>query len=136
GKLVSTFSGKSESHFANFLNAVRSRKREQLNAEVLETHLSSALCHLGNISWRLGQGVSPAELRQELAKIKVHENVLETFDRTVEHLRENQLDLQQTKLTLGLWLHFDSDREAFVNLPQAEALLSREYRKPFVVPSA
>jgi len=134
--LVSTFSGKSESHFANFLNAVRSRKREQLNAEVLETHLSSALCHLGNISWRLGQGVSPAELRQELAKIKVHENVLETFDRTVEHLRENQLDLQQTKLTLGLWLHFDSDREAFVNLPQAEALLSREYRKPFVVPSA
>jgi predicted dehydrogenase len=136
GKLVSTFGGKSESHFANFLNAVRSRKREQLNAEVLETHLSSALCHLGNVSWRLGQGVSPAELRQELAKIKVHENVLETFDRTVEHLRENQLDLQQTKLTLGLLLRFDSDREAFVNLPQAEALLSREYRKPFVVPSA
>jgi predicted dehydrogenase len=136
GKLVSTFSGKSESHFANFLNAVRSRKREQLNADILETHLSSALCHLGNISWRLGHEVSPAELRQELAKIKAHENVLETFDRTARHLRDNQLDLEQTKLTLGLLLHFDSAREAFVNLPQAQALLSREYRKPFVLPSA
>ena len=115
---------------------MRSRKREQLNAEILETHLSSALCHLGNISWRLGHAISPAELRQELPKMKAHENVLETFDRTVQHLRDNQLDLEQTKLTLGLLVRFDSDREAFVNLPQADALLSREYRKPFVVPSA
>jgi predicted dehydrogenase len=135
GKLVNTFTGRSESHFANFLNAVRSRKRELLNADILETHLSSALCHLGNISWRLGHPVSPDELRQELAKIKVHENVLETFDRTTRHLRENQLDLEQTKLTLGLLLPFDPEREAFVNLPQADALLGREYRKPFVVPS-
>jgi len=136
GKLVSTFTGNNESHFANFLNVVRSRKRERLNAEILETHLSSALCHLGNVSWRLGHAASLAELRQELPKMKVHENVMETFDRTVQHLRDNQLDLEQTELTLGLLLRFDSDREAFVNLPQADALLSREYRKPFVVPSA
>jgi predicted dehydrogenase len=136
GKLVSTFSGKSESHFANFLKAVRSRKREQLNAEILETHLSSALCHLGNISWRLGHPASPEEVRQELATIKAQENVLETLERTVRHLRENQVDLEQTKLTLGRLLRFDSDREAFVHLPEADALLGREYRKPFVVPSA
>jgi hypothetical protein len=136
GKLVSTFSGQSESHFANFLGAVRSRKREQLHADILETHLSSALCHLGNISWRLGHAAAPAELRQELAKIKAHETVLETFDRTAQHLRENQLDLERTKLTLGPLLRFDSVREAFINLPQADALLGREYRQPFVVPSA
>ena len=46
------------------------------------------------------------------------------------------MDLEQTKLTLGRLLPFDSAREAFVNLPQADALLGREYRKPFVVPSA
>ena len=136
GKLVSTFSGKSESHFANFLGAVRSRKREQLHADILETHLSSALCHLGNISWRLGQPFSPAELRQELAKIKAQEKVLDTFDRTARHLRENQVDLERTKLTLGPLLRFDSAREAFISQPQADALLGREYRQPFVVPAA
>jgi len=136
GKLVSTFHGRSESHFANFLDAVRSRNRGQLHAEILETHLSSALCHLGNISWRLGRRVSPAALRQELAGLKVHQNVFDTFDRTMEHLRDNQVDPERTKLTLGEVLRFDPAREAFVNQPQAEALLSREYRKPFVVPGA
>ena len=29
--------------------------REDLNADILEGHLSSALCHLGNISYRLGR---------------------------------------------------------------------------------
>ena len=44
-----------ESHFQNFLNAVKSRERSVLNAEILEGHLSSALCHLGNISYRTGR---------------------------------------------------------------------------------
>ncbi len=42
-------------HFANFIEAVRTRQREILHAEVEEGHLSSALCHLGNISYRLGR---------------------------------------------------------------------------------
>ncbi len=44
-------------HFANFVDAVKSRKRESLKAEVLDGHLSSALCHLGNIAYRLGRGL-------------------------------------------------------------------------------
>ncbi|MGA2863628.1 MAG: Gfo/Idh/MocA family oxidoreductase [Verrucomicrobiota bacterium] len=139
GKLVSTFSGKDESHFANFLKAVRSRKREDLNADILEGHLSAGLCHLGNISWRLGRAVSPADLRRELAELKVPENVLETLDRTEQHLRDNQVDLEQTKLVLGQRLRFDGAGEAFRDLPQAnaaDALLTREYRPPFVLPGA
>ncbi|MBI4660201.1 MAG: Gfo/Idh/MocA family oxidoreductase [Verrucomicrobia bacterium] len=135
GNLVSTFSGRDESHFANFLKAVRSRKREDLNADILEGHQSTALCHIGNISWRLGRTVSPAELRDELGKLTVHENLLETFDRTVEHLRENKVDLEKTKLTAGPLLQLASDREAFANHSQANAFLTREYRKPFVVPA-
>jgi len=46
---------RSESHMANFLKAVRSRNREDLNADILEGHLSSALCHLGNVAYRLGR---------------------------------------------------------------------------------
>ena len=133
GKLVSTFTGSGESHFANFLKAVRGRNRADLKADILEGHQSTALCHIGNISWRLGRATRPDELRQELGKLKVHENVSETFDRTVEHLRENNVDLEQTKLTLGTLLHPDPEREVFVGHSRADAFLTREYRKPFIV---
>lgn len=135
GKLVSTFEGKGENHFANFLAAVRSRKREDLKAEILEGHQSSALCHIGNISWRLGRSASPEEVRAALTRLPASVKVLETFDRTTQHLQDNKVDLQQTQLTLGPLLALDSQREAFVANPQADALLTREYRRPFVVPA-
>ncbi|MBM3802459.1 MAG: Gfo/Idh/MocA family oxidoreductase [Acidimicrobiia bacterium] len=42
-------------HFANFIQAVRSRKPEMLNADIEEGHRSSALAHLANLSYRLGR---------------------------------------------------------------------------------
>ncbi len=42
-------------HFANFADAVRARDPKLLHAEIEETYLSTALCHLGNISHRLGR---------------------------------------------------------------------------------
>jgi hypothetical protein len=39
-------------HFGNFIRAVRSGRREDLTADIEEGHLSSALCHLGNIAYR------------------------------------------------------------------------------------
>ncbi len=44
-----------EDHYRNFAEAVRSRDRSKLNAEVRETVISTALCHLGNIAYRLGE---------------------------------------------------------------------------------
>ena len=41
-------------HFANFLKAVQSRRVSDLNCDVLEGHLSAALCHMANISYRTG----------------------------------------------------------------------------------
>ena len=41
------------SHFANFIDCVRTRKAENLKAPIEEGHYSTALCHLGNISYRL-----------------------------------------------------------------------------------
>jgi predicted dehydrogenase len=134
GNLVRTFEGRTESHFANFLKAVRSRKQDDLNADILEGHQSTALCHIGNISYRLGRNVSSEELREELGSLKVHENMEETLGRTLDHLQENSVKLEQTPLTMGPHLALHAERESFANHPQAEALLSREYRQPFVVP--
>jgi predicted dehydrogenase len=137
GKMVSTFTAKrkSENHFANFINAVRSRKRESLNAEILEGHLSTALCHIGNISWRLGKESSVAEVREQVSKMKVHDNVGETLDRTLKHLGDNKVDLEKSKMTLGVKLEVSPKSEEFVGNAQANKYLTREYRKPFVVPT-
>ncbi len=47
--------GPGKGHFGNFIAAVRSRKTADLNADILEGHHSAALCHLANISYRLGE---------------------------------------------------------------------------------
>ena len=42
-------------HIRNFLDAVKSRKREDLNQEIASGHVSSVMCHAGNIAWRTGK---------------------------------------------------------------------------------
>lgn len=44
-------------HFRNWLQAVRTRKADELSAEIEQGHKSSALCHLGNIAYRTGRTV-------------------------------------------------------------------------------
>ncbi|HEY2931574.1 MAG TPA: Gfo/Idh/MocA family oxidoreductase [Acidobacteriota bacterium] len=50
-------SGDEEGHFENFVKAVRSRKMEDLTGDIETGHLSTALCHLCNISYRVGREV-------------------------------------------------------------------------------
>jgi len=136
GSLVQKIEGPGEDHFANFIKAVRSRKVEDLNAPIVEGHLSTALTHLGNISYLLGQPAAPAEITQQLGSLKVNDNVLDAFERIREHLAENEVDIATKPLTLGPWLAIDSERETFVDNAAADALLTRDYREPFVVPKA
>ena len=58
-----------------------------MHCDIHEGHLSTSLCHLANISYRLGRSLK----------------------------------------FLGAQEHFANDREA-------DALLTRDYRKPYVVP--
>ncbi len=44
-------------HFTNFIDCVRSGVWQDLHADILEGHLSSSLCHLGNISCRLDRSL-------------------------------------------------------------------------------
>jgi predicted dehydrogenase len=45
------------STWENFIQAMRSRKRSDLHAEIEEGHLSSALVHLANISYKTGRTI-------------------------------------------------------------------------------
>jgi len=136
GKKVRDLTGPNEDHFDNFLKAVRSRRIEDLNAEILDGHQSSALCHLGNISHRLGGPASPKEILGQLDSHRIHDEVAETFDRNRKHLHGNGVDLEKTPLTLGPWLRTSPGQEAFVDNGPADALLTRTYRRPYVVPTA
>ena len=74
-------------HFQNWIAAVRSRKVSDLNADIEQGHLSTAVSHLAKIACRLGRT-----------------------------------------------LNFDPAQERFVGDPEAEKLLTKEYRAPYVVP--
>ena len=45
-------------HVRNFLDAVKSRDRNSLNQEIESGHMSSVLCHAGNIAWRVGKTIA------------------------------------------------------------------------------
>lgn len=136
GNLVKKLEGNSLNHFENFMGAVRSGRREDLKADVTEGHQSTGLCHVGNISTRLGRPESIAEIRNRLAELKLHDDVLKTLERMTEHLKSNGLDLEKNKLNLGPFLSLSQTKEEFVGNAEANKLLSREYRAPFVVPAA
>lgn len=123
-------------HFANFLKAVRSRKLQDLNADIEEGHLSSALCHLGNISYRLGEEVAAENVLKKLEGFKSQDKNAETLQRTLTHLRDNNVDLGSAKIRVGVQLALDPAAETFKGNEAANAMLTREYRKPFIVPPA
>ena len=122
---------KGADHYANFIAAVRSRRTGDLNAEIEEGHLSSALCHTGNISYQLGQDLSPGEIRERL---KGRGPALESFGRLAEHLEANGIHLAHTPARMGAWLEMNPRTERFTNNKAANPLLAREYRKGFEVP--
>ncbi|MEN6425627.1 MAG: Gfo/Idh/MocA family oxidoreductase [Phycisphaerales bacterium] len=120
-------------HHQNFIDAVRSRNPGDLHAEVLEGYLSSALCHMGNISYRLGKEASREQI---VERIGGNKDLAESFERFQEHLLLNGVDLTQTPRMLGPWLTMDPQAEKFTGefAEEANKLARGTYREPFVVP--
>jgi hypothetical protein len=120
-------------HFGNFIAAVRSRKVADLNADILEGHYSAALCHMANISYRLGK---PSPFNAKTKAFGDNKEASETFERMEDHLKANGVKLEDTTYQVGPKLAFDAKNESFVDSEAANKFLTREYRKPFVVPES
>jgi predicted dehydrogenase len=129
GNPVTSFTGEGN-HFRNFIDAVKSRKREDLTADVLEGHRSTTLVHLANTSYRLGRQ-EPLSCKEPFGGYLEGD---ESFQRLREHLRENEIDFEKSSIRVGRFLEFDGSSESFVGDAEANKLLRRDYRKPFVVP--
>jgi len=119
-------------NFRNFITCVRSRKRSELNAEILEGHLSSALCHLGNISYRMG--VETKFEKPQNLDFSDNKIVGDSIMTMLENTRAIGVNVQNATLRVGPKLFFDPEKERFIDNPAADMFLTREYRKPFVVP--
>lgn len=78
-----------DAHFSNFINALRSGKRQDLSCDIETGFMSTALPHLANISYRLGRNLT-----------------------------------------------FDGAKEKFVGDKEADRMLTRKYRKPYIVPES
>ncbi len=132
GKLMKQFKGR-DRLMANFIDVVRSRKTADLYGQIEEGHVSSALCHVGNLSHQLGRAASPGKIADT---VKSDAPLAEAYGRMAEHLAINGVDLKKTRLTLGLPLTIDPPLERFTGSGSSAAnkLLTRKYRAPFVVP--
>ncbi len=140
-KVIKEFRAKGNlntAHFGNFLSACEKGDHKLLNADVREGHLSAGLSHLGNISYYLGEKslVTADELKKSLGGIKSLDNNDATVDRTVAHLKQNGVDLDKYKMSLGALLKFDPAKEVFTNNNEANKLLGRQYRPGFECPKA
>lgn len=54
-KAIQEFKGTDGPHMANFIDSIRSRQWQDLNADIIEGHYSTAMMLLGNIAYRTGR---------------------------------------------------------------------------------
>ncbi len=122
---------KGDGHAQNFIDAVKSGKRSDLNCEIEVGHQSTMMCLMANIAFRVGKRAS---IDQVEAAMKDHPDALDSIRSTVAQLDANEADLGAMRL--GPQLTFDPKAERFVGADSAGAndLLRYEMRKEFAVP--
>ena len=128
--------GGASGHHANWVAGIRKGSSEGINAPVRECHLSTALVHSANISFRLGAKKSSGEIAEA---VKANAGLAEAYGRMKDHLGVNGVNLDETKAVLGVPLTQDTKTELFTGA-NAEAanrdlVAKREGRAGFKIPT-
>jgi predicted dehydrogenase len=128
-------------HVTNFVEAVRHRSAGQLHAPALEGHLSTACAHMANVSHRLGAESNPEAIREAIEKAaptaEATTACADVFERYQQHLAAHGVTRPVAPGVLGAWVTLDPASERFVGAfaDRANAIATRAYREPFVVPT-
>jgi predicted dehydrogenase len=132
GQVIKKFTGGGD-HYRNFLEAVEANDRSRLHAEIREGHVSSALCHAGNVPYRIGKKAKAEAIAEQFAGSDMLSTLL---DRMLSHLRANGVEVDKEELlAVSPWVGIDPKTENFVGNDDAQALRARSVqRKPFEVP--
>ena len=102
--------------------------REDLHAEVLEGHLSTAICHAGNISYRLGQSASIDQIGRRSA------TPAWKCSTALAHLKAHEVDPDEAFARARGW-NPTAEHECFQGrMPEPTGSSEGSYREPFVMP--
>jgi len=120
-------------HDANFINAIREGSNASLKCEIEVGHMSTTLCHLANVGYRIGQAAPVEELRE---RIDHHEDALNTLDSMLAQLEGREVDVKRQPFIVGPKLSYDVKAERFTgdHAEEANALVRLPCREPFIVP--
>ncbi len=118
-------------HARNFIDAIRSRRAEDLRAPVGQAHQSAALSHLANVSLQGGETMNLSDLR---AALPDREDLREILDRQLAQLKHWNVDPRSTPCSLGAALTLDPATESLVSPDSCRKFYQPEYRKEFTVP--
>lgn len=133
GKEIKKFSALEGDHPKRFLENIRAGKVPAThNAET--GHLSAALAHMANISYRLGKELPTGEVKDH---IKGNSLFSDSFHRMLEHLEKNGVKVDSATAVLGPMLSFDPKTEKFTGefADAANELNMEPYRKEFSIPA-
>jgi predicted dehydrogenase len=109
GKQIQRFAGDGGGgHMANFLAAVRSRRKEDLAAPISTGHVSSAICHLGNLAYRLGRAAEYPSVQGAIEKIP---DAVAALEGMKTHLGVHGVDLAKQPLNVSPWVQIDAATE-------------------------
>jgi len=129
---IKNYSGNAgRGHQQNFIDAVRANKHSMLAAPIEGCHVSSGICHLANVSYKMGQQSS---LDEVISRMSDYEDIRQTTKAQLRNLKDNEVDWND--LLLGPKLSFDPKAEAFVgeHSKGANQLLRYKMRAEFAVP--
>ncbi|MEM0924848.1 MAG: Gfo/Idh/MocA family oxidoreductase [Planctomycetota bacterium] len=133
GKKIRSFKGNRGDvlHQQNFIDAVRSRDRSILNAEIETGNHSTGWCNLANVAFQAGKPFDASEAQS--VKLDEWKVVLGEME---EHLAAHDLSLEGGEIQLSGLLELDGSSEQFVGdgAKDANQFLKRTYRKGYEVP--
>lgn len=135
GKKIREFRGNSgnQLHQDNFIEAVRTRNRSSLNAEVEVGHQSTGWCNLANIAFQSGSRFSHQQAKEVTGDQGIWNGLLNEME---QHLARHSIRLDSSQIVLSPILTVDPQKEVFVgqHAEAANGFLKRQYRAPYVVP--
>lgn len=118
-------SGKDRYHFENFIECAVNGTPEKLHSNALMGHLSAGISHLGDISRCLG-AMNPVLPQEGIKKVRTYpgsDDNIERYRQMLLHLAQNGVDPKVTPISIGPVLHFNPQKEIFIENDEANCLM-------------
>ncbi len=135
GKEIRTFKGGDMNtlHKKNFIDAVASRDRNSLNAEIEIGHNSTGWCNLANVAFRAGGEFDAKDARSIASESEVWDLLLKEMGK---NLKYHGITMNSREIKMSPILHHNPKTELFEgdHSHGANHFLKRQYRKGYEVP--